>query len=157
MPSFQYKARGPRGDAIEGVIEASSTDLAASRLIEGGLTPVDIQPAKQAVGMSTDLADIFPPKVELVDLIQTQPFSALAATVRYAAFAPFPFSKPRWVTLRDRPIKIKQCPAKKYGNKPIPDGHYVLQRMHKQVLKTRRGESRRIRRIRKTWITFPLE
>ena len=83
MPSFQYKARGPRGDAIEGVIEASSTDLAASRLIEGGLTPVDIQPAKQAVGMSTDLADIFPPKVELVDLIQfsRQMYSLLKAGV----------------------------------------------------------------------------
>lgn len=70
MPSFQYKARDSRGDAIEGVIDASSTDLVASRLIEGGLTPVDIQPTKQAVGKSTDLADIFPPKVELIDLIQ---------------------------------------------------------------------------------------
>ena len=70
MPSFQYRARGPRGDSIEGVIEASSTDLAASRLIDGGLTPIDIQPVAEAVGMSTDLADLFPPKVELVDLIQ---------------------------------------------------------------------------------------
>ena len=70
MPSFQYRARGPRGDSIEGVIEASSTDLAASRLIDGGLTPIDIQPVEEAVGMSTDLADLFPPKVELVDLIQ---------------------------------------------------------------------------------------
>ena len=70
MASFQYKARGPRGDAIEGVIEAGSTDLAASRLIDGGLTPVDIRPVEVAVGMRTDLADLFPPKVELVDLIQ---------------------------------------------------------------------------------------
>jgi MSHA biogenesis protein MshG len=70
MPSFQYKARGPRGDAIEGVIEANSTDLAASRLIDGGLTPVDIKPVEEAVGMRTDIADLFPPKVELVDLIQ---------------------------------------------------------------------------------------
>ena len=70
MASFQYKARGPRGDAIEGVIEAGSTDLAASRLIDGGLTPVDIQPVEVAIGMRTDLADLFPPKVELIDLIQ---------------------------------------------------------------------------------------
>ena len=70
MPTFQYKARGQRGDAIEGVIEAASTDLAASRLIEGGLTPVDIQPLKQKTGMSTDIADLFPAKVQLVDLIQ---------------------------------------------------------------------------------------
>ena len=70
MPTFQYKARGQRGDAIEGVIEAASTNLAASRLIEGGLTPVDIQPLKQKTGMSTDIADLFPAKVQLVDLIQ---------------------------------------------------------------------------------------
>ena len=70
MPTFQYKARGQRGDAIEGVIEAASTDLAATRLIEGGLTPVDIQPLKQKTGMSTDIADLFPANVQLVDLIQ---------------------------------------------------------------------------------------
>ncbi|MFZ0467732.1 MAG: type II secretion system F family protein [Thiogranum sp.] len=70
MPTFQYKARGQRGDAIEGVIEAASTDLAATRLIEGGLTPVDIQPLKQKTGMSTDITDLFPAKVQLVDLIQ---------------------------------------------------------------------------------------
>jgi MSHA biogenesis protein MshG len=70
VPTFQYKARGQRGDAIEGVIEAASTDLAATRLIEGGLTPVDIQPLKQKTGMSTDIADLFPAKVQLVDLIQ---------------------------------------------------------------------------------------
>ncbi len=70
MAAFKYKARGQRGDAIEGVIEAASTSVAASRLIEGGLTPVDIQPVAKKVGMSTDLADLFPPRVQLVDLIQ---------------------------------------------------------------------------------------
>jgi MSHA biogenesis protein MshG len=70
MPSFQYRARGQRGDAIEGVIEAGSADLAATRLIEGGLTPIDIQPLAERVGMRTDLGDLFPPEVKLVDLIQ---------------------------------------------------------------------------------------
>ena len=70
MPAFQYKARGQRGDAIEGVIEAASSDLAASRLMEGGLTPIDINPVEEKVGLSTDLADLFPVKVQLVDLIQ---------------------------------------------------------------------------------------
>jgi MSHA biogenesis protein MshG len=70
MPAFQYKARGQRGDAIEGVIEAASSDLAATRLIEGGLTPIDIQPFQERVGMGSDLADLFPPEVKLVDLIQ---------------------------------------------------------------------------------------
>jgi MSHA biogenesis protein MshG len=70
MPAFQYKARSHRGDAIEGVIEAGSSDLVASRLIEGGLTPIDIQLAEEKLGMRTDLADIFPPEVQLADLIQ---------------------------------------------------------------------------------------
>ncbi len=70
MPAFQYRARGQRGDAIEGVIEATSSDLAATRLIEGGLTPVDIRVVEPKVGMSTDLADLFPPGVSLIDLVQ---------------------------------------------------------------------------------------
>lgn len=70
MPAFKYKARGQRGDAIEGVIEAASSSLAANRLIEGGLTPVDIKLVEKKVGMSTDLADLVPPRVQLVDLIQ---------------------------------------------------------------------------------------
>lgn len=70
MPAFQYKARGQRGDAIEGVIEAASSDIAATRLMEGGLTPIDIDLVEEKVGMSTDLADLFPPKIQLVDLVQ---------------------------------------------------------------------------------------
>jgi len=83
LPSFQYKARGQRGDAIEGIIEAGSTDLAASRLIEGGLTPIDVRPAVVKAGMNIDLAELFPPKVELIDLIQfsRQMYSLLKAGV----------------------------------------------------------------------------
>jgi len=83
MPAFQYKARGQRGDAIEGVIDAASTDLAATRLIEGGLTPVDIQPVQETATMSADLADLFPVKVEALDLIQfsRQMYSLIKAGV----------------------------------------------------------------------------
>lgn len=83
MAAFQYKARSQRGDAIEGIIEAGSTDLAASRLIEGGLTPIDVKPVIVKTGMNTDLTDIFPPKVELIDLIQfsRQMYSLLKAGV----------------------------------------------------------------------------
>ncbi len=83
MPAFQYRARGQRGDAIEGVIEAASSDLAATRLIEGGLTPIDIQPVRETVGMGTDMADLFPVRVEAVDLIQfsRQMYSLLKAGV----------------------------------------------------------------------------
>ena len=83
MPSFQYRARGQRGDAIEGVIDAASTDMAATRLIEGGLTPVDIHPVQEKVGMNTDMADLFPAKVEAIDLIQfsRQMYSLIKAGV----------------------------------------------------------------------------
>ena len=83
MPAFQYRARGPRGDAIEGVIDAPNSDMAATRLIEGGLTPVDIQPVQETAAVSKDLADLFPPKVEAIDLIQfsRQMYSLLKAGV----------------------------------------------------------------------------
>jgi MSHA biogenesis protein MshG len=70
MPVFQYKARGQRGDAIEGIIEAASSDVAATRLIESGLTPVDIRIAEEKVGLNADLKDLFPQKIEQIDLIQ---------------------------------------------------------------------------------------
>jgi len=70
MPAFQYRARGHRGDAIEGVIDAASADVVATRLIEGGLTPVDIRAVEKKTGLSADLKDLFPPKIELIDLIQ---------------------------------------------------------------------------------------
>jgi MSHA biogenesis protein MshG len=70
MPLFQYKARAIRGDAIQGTIEASSSDVAASRLIEGGLTPINIAVAKEPSSFNKDLRDWFPQPVEIVDLIQ---------------------------------------------------------------------------------------
>ncbi|TCK16873.1 MSHA biogenesis protein MshG [Thiogranum longum] len=83
MPEFQYKARGHRGDAIEGVIDAPSSDIAATRLIEGGLTPVDIHIAEEKSGLSADLSDLFPAKIELIDLIQfsRQMYSLMKAGV----------------------------------------------------------------------------
>ena len=86
MPAFQYKARGQRGDAIEGVIDAASTDMAATRLIEGGLTPISVHPVQETVGMSTDLAELFPVRVEAIDLIQfsRQMYSLLKARRTYS-------------------------------------------------------------------------
>ncbi|VAW76249.1 MSHA biogenesis protein MshG [hydrothermal vent metagenome] len=83
MPAFKYKARGHRGDAIEGVIEAPSTDVAATRLIEGGLTPIDISAYQEKVGLGGDLKDLFPPKIELLDLVQfsRQMYSLMKAGV----------------------------------------------------------------------------
>ena len=42
MASFQYKARGARGDLLEGVLEAPSADAVATQLLNSGVTPVEI-------------------------------------------------------------------------------------------------------------------
>lgn len=70
MPLFEYKARGPRGDAIQGNMEAANAEAVAARLIEGGLTPVDITAAQEKRSLSNDLNSYFPQPVGLVDLIQ---------------------------------------------------------------------------------------
>jgi MSHA biogenesis protein MshG len=70
MPLFSYKARGAHGDAIEGTIDAGTPDLAAARLIEGGLIPVDIQPFVEKISLGSNLEILFRPKVGLNDLIQ---------------------------------------------------------------------------------------
>jgi MSHA biogenesis protein MshG len=72
MPVFQYKARGHRGDAIEGTMEAVSSDAVAAQLLEGGMTPVDINVAEAGTAGSKEinLKDLIPQKVTDTDLIQ---------------------------------------------------------------------------------------
>ena len=70
MPMFRYRARGSHGDAIDGTIDANSTDTAATRLIESGLTPIDIQPYVEQISVVSNLNLLLLPKVENTDLIQ---------------------------------------------------------------------------------------
>jgi MSHA biogenesis protein MshG len=70
MPLFQYKARGRRGDAIEGSIEAVSSDAVASQLLESGLTPIDITLAKIGASTEIDFKKFFVEKVTDTDIIQ---------------------------------------------------------------------------------------
>lgn len=70
MPMFRYRARGLNGEAIDGSMESSSTDAAAARLIEGGLTPIDIQPDVEQVSIVSNLNLLLSPKIENTDLIQ---------------------------------------------------------------------------------------
>lgn len=70
MAIFNYKARGHQGDAIEGVIEAASSDVAASQLIESGLTPIDIQVKESKIDNNIQFEKLFPQKVTDSDLIQ---------------------------------------------------------------------------------------
>lgn len=70
MPLFQYKARGHRGDAIEGTMEAVSSDAVAAQLLESGMTPVDIAAARTGASTEIRLGELFADKVTATDLIQ---------------------------------------------------------------------------------------
>lgn len=70
MPLFQYKARGHRGDSIEGSIEAVSSDAVASQLLESGITPIEIEVAKTGVNTEINFGKFFEEKVTETDVIQ---------------------------------------------------------------------------------------
>jgi MSHA biogenesis protein MshG len=70
MPLFQYKARGHRGDAIEGTMEAVSSDAVAAQLLESGVTPIDITSAKTGASTEIDFSKLFVEKVTDTDIIQ---------------------------------------------------------------------------------------
>ncbi len=70
MPLFRYKARDRHGDAINGTLEAASSDAVATQLLEGGMTPVDIAAAAKEESHSLSLQALFPAKVTDTDLIQ---------------------------------------------------------------------------------------
>jgi len=70
MLLFQYKARGHRGDAIEGSIEAVSSDAVATQLLEGGLTPIEIEVAKTGASTEINFSKLFAEKVTDTDVIQ---------------------------------------------------------------------------------------
>ncbi len=70
MPVFHYKARGSHGDAVEGTLDAGSTDAVATHLIDSGLTPVDIHLQAEHEDLRKGLNELFKPKVETADLIQ---------------------------------------------------------------------------------------
>ena len=70
MALFQYKARGHKGDAIEGVMEGVSSDVVASQLIENGLTPVNIVATEKKIDNAIRFEKLFPAKVSSGELIQ---------------------------------------------------------------------------------------
>jgi len=70
MPLFQYKARGRRGDAIEGTMEAVSSDAVATQLLESGVTPINISTAQTGAATEIDFRKFFAEKVTDTDIIQ---------------------------------------------------------------------------------------
>lgn len=46
MPTYRYKGRNQRGEAIDGSIEATTADAVATQLFNSGVTPIDILETK---------------------------------------------------------------------------------------------------------------
>lgn len=69
MAKFSYLGRNQQGDKVEGVIEASSVEVAAGMLQSQQLTPVRIEEAVEEASQNIDLKQFLPkPKVKLDDL-----------------------------------------------------------------------------------------
>ncbi|MFT7724184.1 MAG: type II secretion system F family protein [Roseateles sp.] len=48
--NFAFKGRDGRGERVEGLVDAASSDAVAAQLMAGGVTPVSIEPAGAAAG-----------------------------------------------------------------------------------------------------------
>ncbi|MCE4555864.1 type II secretion system F family protein [Roseateles cellulosilyticus] len=47
--NFAFKGRNPRGELVEGIVDAASSDAVAAQLMAGGVVPVSIEPTQDAV------------------------------------------------------------------------------------------------------------
>jgi MSHA biogenesis protein MshG len=54
MPSFIYQGRNTSGESVNGAIDAASEDLAASKLIERGITPLSIRSTRSGKGITLE-------------------------------------------------------------------------------------------------------
>ncbi|MFW5426913.1 MAG: type II secretion system F family protein [Methylophagaceae bacterium] len=89
MPAFQYKGRNSQGESVNGELEASSSNDAASHLINIGITPIDIAAAKvkQASPLEKIQALLDSPKPDTNELIM---FSRQMATLLKAGISILP-------------------------------------------------------------------
>ncbi len=84
MPLYSYKARGTRGDLLEGQLDATSADAVAAQLLNGGITPVDIR--EQAIradglaGLKINLGSRAPDLGDLI-LFSRQMYTLIKAGV----------------------------------------------------------------------------
>ncbi len=70
MPYFIYKGRNPRGDLVQGQLEAGTIDAVASQLMNTGVTPIDIHESREGDEHDRDiLSRLFAEKPGLEDLI----------------------------------------------------------------------------------------
>jgi MSHA biogenesis protein MshG len=74
MAVFAYKGRNPRGELVQGRLEAADTGAVADQLVNTGITPIDIHalsaPRAEAANMvPRALAGLLEPRITLVDLM----------------------------------------------------------------------------------------
>lgn len=50
MSNFAFKGRNGRGELVEGIVDAVTSDAVAAQLMAGGVVPVSIEPTQDAVG-----------------------------------------------------------------------------------------------------------
>jgi MSHA biogenesis protein MshG len=53
MSNFAFKGRNGRGELVEGIVDAVSSDAVAAQLMAGGVVPVSIEPTLDAVSIAT--------------------------------------------------------------------------------------------------------
>lgn len=70
MPTYVYRARGARGEAVNGRLEAPSAEALADQLLATGVTPVEIrEAAARQTALPPWLRALAAPKVGLPDLV----------------------------------------------------------------------------------------
>lgn len=50
--NFAFKGRNDRGELVEGIVDAASSDAVAAQLMSGGVVPVSIEPTSEAVSVA---------------------------------------------------------------------------------------------------------
>ncbi|MDH5600147.1 MAG: type II secretion system F family protein [Gammaproteobacteria bacterium] len=87
MPVFQYTGRNNQGQSVNGNLEASSTDAAASHLLNTGITPIEISPAKKEAesnennSLNIDFSKNKKPGLEDLVLFSRQMYTLMRAGV----------------------------------------------------------------------------
>ena len=70
MPNFIYKGRNPRGEFVQGRLEATTLDAVATQLMNTGVTPIDIEEAEGKTESERDITGrLFAQRPGLEDLI----------------------------------------------------------------------------------------
>ena len=74
MAVFAYKGRNPRGELVQGRLEAADSGAVADHLVNTGITPIDIEPvaaprAEAANAVPRAFGALFEPRITLVDLM----------------------------------------------------------------------------------------